>query len=94
MKIGIVFSDTAGAGWSTENTIACALDQKLANLIESGANSADVFALAAHNWPQNRLAGARSLDVVWVEEGTKFWIEHYDGIEHVITEDSFYTATI
>lgn len=92
-KIGIVISAGHGAGWSTENGIECALDQSLANLIESGANSGDVFAYAANKFPHARLSAAGNLEVVWIDEGTKFYVKEYDGLETVVTEHDMVVAT-
>lgn len=86
-KIGIVYSPGFGAGWSTsgedESQHGMALDQELACAIERGVPYSVLERIAQKNWPDEYLGGLKNCKVEWVEPGTPFIIEEYDGYESV-----------
>lgn len=86
-KIGIIYSPCFGAGWSTWGQREQALDQTLANLIESGAPYADWVTHCEEKWPEEYLGGLDDCVVEWVEEGTLFKIDEYDGSESIMFKE-------
>lgn len=81
-KIGIIYSPCYGAGWSTWGCAEMALDQELAVAIDLG-NSEKVAEIAEKNWPDAYKGGLDDCVVEWVDEGTAFEIEEYDGYESI-----------
>jgi hypothetical protein len=88
-KIGVLISTGFGAGWSTWNSPECALDQELVGAIEVNLPAEQIKAIAERNWPKAYLGGLLDCDVVWVDEGTAFRIEEYDGAESIHFPDGY-----
>jgi hypothetical protein len=88
-KIGVLVSTGFGAGWSTWNNPECALDQELVAAIEANLPAEQITAIAKRNWPNAYLGGLLDCDVKWVDEGTAFRIEEYDGAESIHFPDSY-----
>lgn len=80
-QIGIIYSPGYGAGWSTWGKEEMALDQELANAISSGSPAEQIRAIATKNWPDEYMGGLGDCKVEWVDEGTLFKINEYDGYE-------------
>lgn len=81
-KIGIIYSPGFGAGWSTWGDSEQALDQELAYAIENLPYE-EWVKVAEKNWPAAYKGGLDDCKVEWVEKGTAFSIEEYDGSEHI-----------
>jgi hypothetical protein len=81
-KVAIIYSPGFGAGWSTWGENAQALDQELAAAIEVG-NKKDIRRIAEKNWPDAYDGGLSDCIVTWVDYGTPFLIEEYDGSESI-----------
>lgn len=82
-KVGIVYSPGYGAGWSTWGVPEMALDQELAHAIQDGLPFEELEAIAERNWPDEYFGGLRGTRVRWVDPGTLFKIEEYDGNESI-----------
>lgn len=80
-KIGIIYSPGYGAGWSTWGCAEMATDQELAIAIDNNEPYEKVLEIATRNWPEQYMGGLEDCQVEWVEEGTQFRIEEYDGSE-------------
>ena len=81
-KIGIIYSSGFGAGWSTWGDSEQALDQELAHAIEN-LPCEEWVKVAEKNWPDAYKGGLDDCQVEWVEKGTAFSIEEYDGSESI-----------
>lgn len=81
--IGIIYSPGYGAGWSTWGKAEMALDQELANAISNDEPYSKCVEIAIKNWPGEYYGGLEDCQVEWVEEGTQFIIEEYDGNESI-----------
>ena len=92
-EIGIVYSPGYGAGWSTWGRPEMALDQTLANMIEDGKPYSEIEAYCEMTWPDEYLGGLEDCVVEWVEKGTQFVIEEYDGSESVVFNHGNYWMT-
>lgn len=86
-KIGIIVSYGFGAGWSTWGTPAMALDQKLVKLIETEPYE-KWEQYCEEQYPDEYLGGLGDCCVTWVDKGTRFRIEEYDGAESLVLEDN------
>ncbi len=82
-KVGIIWSPGFGAGWSTWGCPEMALDQELAIVIDSGAPYAEILKVAEKNWPDQYMGGLDDCQVEWVDKGTAFSIDEYDGSESI-----------
>jgi len=82
-RIGIIYSPGFGAGWSTWGNPESALDQELANAIENKESFEIIKSIAAKNWPGQYTGGLEDCVVEWVDKGTQFIIDEYDGNESV-----------
>jgi len=85
-EVGIIYSPGFGAGWSTWGVADMALDQELAKAIESGDES-DIIMVVNKDWPNKYLGGLDNCVVEWVEEGTEFYIDEYDGNESIVFKE-------
>ena len=92
--VGIVYSPSYGAGWSTWGSNEMALDQELAIAIEAEEPYEVLQEIAEKNWPNEYLGGLADCVVEWVPEGTCFRIEEYDGYEslHFNSDDHWTVA--
>ena len=95
-KVGILYSPSYGAGWSSWGDSSMAMDQELAKAIEEEAEFSEIKRIAEKNYSGQYFGGLRDLCVEWVDEGTQFRIEEYDGAESILfnTGDIWQTATI
>ena len=91
--IGIIVSPGYGAGWSTYGKPEMALDQELADAIDRSASYDEILHIAEKNWPGEYYGGlADCIEVEYVEEGTPFRIDEYDGNETLILSNDFAPA--
>jgi hypothetical protein len=79
--IGIIYSPGFGAGWSTWGDAAQATDQELAKAIYDELPYEEIEKIAERNWPEAYKGGLKDCTVEWVEAGTRFAVEEYDGNE-------------
>jgi len=83
-KIAVLVSPGFGAGWFTwgEEYPQCLFHPKLVEMVEAGdrekINGKLMETLGMKDF---YTGGARDLEVVWMEKGTQFMIEEYDGSE-------------
>lgn len=99
-NVAVLVSPGFGAGWSTWNSRhadVLLFHPKLVAWVESG-KSGDVDALLAEllGLPESELpyaGGASDLEIEWLQEGTAFTVEEYDGSESIRTvADMSYVA--
>ncbi len=90
-KIAVLVSGGFGAGWYSWNSNHKELlfHPKLVALVEAGRQSE-----ITEDWLEKELGlsdiycgGAKDLDIQWLDEGTAFQIEEYDGSESLRTLD-------
>jgi len=92
-KVAVLYSPGFGAGWYTWNyaTPECLFDPDIVELVRAGRNSDEIEDLAQTKWNQDPdyfyPGGADNLRIEWLQEGTRFRIEEYDGSEDLVTED-------
>lgn len=82
-QVAVLVSHGYGAGWSTWEDVN-PMDKRYAELILNGKlDEAEELAEAERYYPDG-LSGCK---VHWLDEGTKFFINEYDGAEELITSD-------
>ena len=89
-KVGVIYSIGHGAGWSTWGSREQALDQELANALYNSAEYEVLEEIATRNWPDACILGLEDCVVEWVDPGTAFTIEEYDGSESLVLESDDY----
>lgn len=89
-KVAILTSSGYGAGWYTWNTSHPELifHPKLVEMVEQGRHKE-----IDEDWVEEHLGikdvytgGAKDLEIKWLEVGTPFAIEEYDGSERLSTD--------
>ena len=95
-KVAVMFSPGFGAGWSTWNTEirdALLFDPEIAQAVLDG-DKLKAGMIAARKFPDGRFGGARDLTVEWLDKGTVFDVEEYDGSEslHIIGDRGYSVA--
>lgn len=94
-KVAVLFSPGFGAGWYTWNSSNRALlfDPEIveAVLADDRAKAAQI---AERKWPDGYYGGAENLRIEWLDKGTAFRIDEYDGSESVMTlsDEEYITA--
>lgn len=87
-KVAVMISPGFGAGWSTWNSDfrdTLLFDAEIAQAVLDG-DKAKAARLAGEKCPDFYAGGADDLRIEWLEKGTVFEIEEYDGSEslHII----------
>ena len=95
-KVAVMFSPGFGAGWSTWNTKirdALLFDPEIAQAVLDG-DKLKAGIIAARKFPDGHFGGARDLTVEWLDKGTVFDVEEYDGSEslHIIGDRGYSVA--
>lgn len=91
-QVAVLISPGFGAGWSTwagEHAEAVLFDSRLVDyVLMHGTESLGEYAESLGY--DCYMGGARDVEVIWVDEGTRFVIEEYDGSESIRTFDDLY----
>ena len=86
-KVGVLVSPGFGGGFSTWGYPTEAIfDPTLIGLIEEQSIQ-EAINYCEKTWPEEYSGGVADLHVAWVEEGTRFIVEEYDGAESLLFED-------
>lgn len=98
-QVAVLVSPNFGAGWSTWShepafTEAMVFDSRLVDAVLAETNNKEFEILCGRlGYTDIYLGGTDDLTVVWLDEGTRFVIEEYDGSESIRTfDDLVYTA--
>ena len=85
-KVAVLYSPGFGAGWSTwedeEQKEALCMDARIVGPFLEG-NKEGAVAAAVKMFPNLYTAGAKNLQVMWIEKGKAFNVEDRDGYESV-----------
>jgi len=95
-KVAILYSPGCGAGWFTCNDDERILfDPRIVEKVEQVKQS-EITAdfMKSLGYEEGYWGGAENLKLKWVEEGTKFKLEEYDGNEsiYIINERNYHKA--
>jgi hypothetical protein len=90
-RVAVLISPGFGAGWSTwsrgKETEALLFDSRLVDAILAEMPEAEFVAYCESLGYDHYKGGAEDLRVVWLEPGTRFLVEDYDGSESIRTFD-------
>jgi hypothetical protein len=86
-KVGVLVSGGWGSGFSTWGApLELVFNPTLIELVE--AKELDkAIDFVRKNWPEGWIGGVYDLDVHWVDEGTEFIIQEYDGMESLLIKN-------
>jgi len=93
-EVAVLISSGFGAGWSTWNSEekeTLLFHKDLVQLVLDGKRAA--AGELAEEMTDAYVGGSEDLTVVWVREGTQFWVKEYDGSESLHTLDQFNWVT-
>ena len=86
-KVGVLISPGFGAGFSTWGAPTEAIfNPTLIGLVEN-EKWQEAIDFVESTWDGVYSGGVEDLVVAWIDEGTKFIIEEYDGAESFLFED-------
>ena len=91
-KVAVLVSGGFGAGWSTWNSgiPECLFDPEVVEAVLSGGKvGVKAQSIAESKWPDGYWGGAAGLRVRWLDRGTRFRIEEYDGNESLFLFDDY-----
>lgn len=93
-RVAVIVSGGFGAGWSTWGASESCLDGELAQAILDKKPISEIEEIAEKNWPHQYQGGLFKAHVSWVNQGSAFEIEEYDGSEslHIIGERNYLVA--
>ena len=89
-KVAVLISPGFGAGWSTwaiGDRDELLFDAEIAQALLDGVDYGDIELLAKSKYPDQYLGGLDDLEVQWVDQGTEFTVEEYDGSESIRYKD-------
>ena len=90
-NVAVLISPGFGAGWSSwshgEDTEGLLFDSRLVDAVLAKKSLDEFIALCESLGYDNYQGGAEDLTVVWLEPGTRFVVEEYDGSESIRTFD-------
>ena len=86
-KVGVLVSPGFGAGFSTWGApIEAIFNPTLIELVEQQKVQESID-FVEKTWEGVYSGGVQDLRVAWIEEGTRFIIEEYDGAESLLFEE-------
>lgn len=102
-EVGVIISTAYGSGWSTwasnkKDAEYLMFQPQIVDYLTSTKNIEPeeikkmLYGLEDTNFSIISDEDYLSLEVVWIKSGQLFYIENYDGIETVITEDMMFFA--
>lgn len=88
-NVAVLISPNFGAGWSTwsrgEDTEALLFDSRLVDAVLAKMPAEEFVEYCKTLGYDLYTGGAKDLEVVWLEQGTRFVVEEYDGSESIRT---------
>ena len=90
-QVAVLISPGFGAGWSTwahdGEGQALLFDSRLVDAVLAGMPHHEFESYCESLGYDNYMGGASDLTVVWLDAGTRFVVEEYDGSESIRTFD-------
>jgi len=90
-QVAVLVSYGYGAGWSTWNQEYPEMlySPEVVTAMLAGATETDIVKIAEELYPDAYAGGTDGLTIVWVDEGTKFIIQEYDGSESLWAQEDY-----
>jgi hypothetical protein len=93
-KVAVLYSPDYGAGWYSwnSNNEELLFDKEIVEAVL--ADNRELAAEIAKKKYDAYTGGAKNLQIEWIDEGTQFEVEEYDGYEsiHIIGSRDYITA--
>ena len=90
-NVAVLISPGFGAGWSTwsrgQETEALLFDSRLVDAVLAEMPADEFEKYCESLGYEHYMGGAKDLEVIWLEPGTRFQIHEYDGSETIQTFD-------
>ena len=89
--VAVLYSPRHGAGWYTWHDIeALIYDPVVVDMVEHGADSHEIESYCEKTYGDDHYyGGSTDLKIRWMEEGTEFFIDEYDGSESIQLKKDF-----
>ena len=89
-KVAIIYSPRYGAGWYSWHGIEELLyDPNIVDMVERAEDYENIIKYCYKTYGEkNGLGGAEGLKIFWLDQGTEFYIDQYDGAESVVTKSA------
>ena len=89
-KVAILYSPRYGAGWYSWHNIEELLnDPKIVDMVERSDDYENIVKYCHElHGEKAYFDGADHLQIFWLDQGTEFYIDEYDGAEMVVTESN------
>lgn len=86
-KVAVLYSPGFGAGWYTWHNIAELIyDPRIVHYVETGEKEL-ILSYVDEVYPDVYCGGVDDLEIAWINEGTLFRINEYDGNESIETKE-------
>ena len=87
-KVAVLKTSGHEGGWYSWNTgiPQCLFDPEIVALVEAGDRK-KARTVAEQKWPNGFWGGYDTLEVEWIDTGTRFRIDEYDGEETLVPLD-------
>lgn len=91
-KVAVLYSPRYGAGWSTwmaskEQQNLALFDRRFVEAAEAGVIDIEPLAKEILEDEYVYCGGWANIKLEWLEEGTQFWVDEYDGSESLCVEN-------
>ena len=89
-QVAVLLSPGFGAGWYSWNTNCPAMlfDPEIVQMLLDKKEKNEIKQVAEKKYPSAYLGGLRDLTVKWLDQGTQFIVDEYDGYESLTVRDS------
>jgi hypothetical protein len=87
-KVAILYSPRHGAGWYSWHGIEeLVYDPKIVDMVQRGEDYENILKYCCQVYGEKAyFNGADQLKIFWLDQGTEFYIDEYDGAELVVTK--------
>jgi hypothetical protein len=87
-KVAILYSPRHGAGWYSWHGIEeLVYDPKIVDMVQRGEDYENILKYCCQVYgKKSYFGGADQLKIFWLDQGTEFYIDDYDGAELVVTK--------
>ena len=87
-KVAILYSPRFGAGWYSWHGIEELMyDPKIVNMVERKEDHENIVKYCYKVYGEKAfIMAADHLQIFWLDQGTEFYIDEYDGAESVVTK--------
>ena len=87
-KVAIIYSPRYGAGWYSWHGIEELLyDPNIVDMVERAEDYENIIKYCDEIYGENAyFGGADQVQLFWLDQGTEFYVDEYDGSESIVTK--------